>query len=336
MRQLETPSPFPRWIPAAALAVATVVFILWPQKDPGNRLEEIQAAVNRGELQQAKRILEEHCRATGNDAESLLLMSQICERLAQPDEAIKWLELLETQNTEESSCESRLRLASMCIDQGYAQRAEHHLTKALERDTECWAARRLLMRLCLLLLDQPGVRQQALLLDESGVATVEDVLMYYSAGEIRWDDVTYIDWLEKCYRKEPDNLKVVAALVRELPRHDLSSRALRLMELHSKSAQACWQLALAWARGLAADGRLEEALTVIDTTESTGNQSVQVWLLRGRIYRRLQNDEAALLCLRNASRLDPTDPAVSRELGKKRQNLSNMRSGLSISRHFQN
>lgn len=277
---------------------------------PAPTLSDVDRAVRLGDLKSARKLLAEICQDAPGDLEAVGLLADLCEKLGDNVEAVRWLETAQVGDDPDGYCRALCRAAALCVSESLPGRAEQSLRKALSVDESFLPARNLLVRLKLLVSDQPEVQTQVALLDHAGAATIEDVLLYFPGGQIRWDDETYLDWLEKAHENEPQNLRVVARLLQVLPREGRDSDAQNLLREFESHTSQCWQLALA-----AADHRFSlrdyaGALYFLKQTEESAHYSAQVWLLQGKILHKLLQNETARLCFQNARILDPMDPAI--------------------------
>ena len=277
-------------------------------------LAEIRQAVETGDLETAHELLARLCRNEPDNIDSHVLIADICERLGDPHESIEWLESLEYGPDHSAWQRSKMRAASMCIEHSFPDRAIAVLDQILTRDGRYVPAKAMQIRLDLLLRNQPAINDSVEQLALTGSCQLNDVLLRFPGGDIRWDDPTYVDWLDQARLNEPRNLQVVAALIHVIPRQDRDDDAKKLLHQHRNDAEHCWQLALAAAERHFANKAYTLALNVLNNTEPTAEKSAQVWMIRGRSLLKLDQTDLAKSCFRNAMKIDPTDAAPVQQL----------------------
>lgn len=291
------------------LVAGSVAWLVLKQPPPEPvTMIQIRRMIRAKEFSDARLHLAERVAAAPGDKELTLLLIDVCQSLGDSEGAMDAAAEFPKEEADDYS-EIMLRAALIAMQGSWPDRCEAYLKNAIASEPNDVMPYRLLIRLYHMLRNRPALRQHIANMDRLGLAVPRDALMFGPGGEIGWDDTSYVSWLESARRNTPDDLFVVAALARALPRLDRGEERSELLAEHKSSARECWTLALEFAEDHLREQRPAAALEVLSNTTDDAELSAEVWMLRAKALKRLKAIDEAVLSLQNARVLAPNDPA---------------------------
>jgi len=156
-----------------------------PADGAGAALARARSAIERADWDVAQAELEALYRLRPGDCEVLQFAAEVAQRRGDTAASIAWLERIPESDIRVFA-ESRLQAARLAMQAGRPQKTEELLLSALRKDARLADARRLLVRLDLLLLRDTRMREEIVVLDEQGAATWHDLLLFTVGSRAGW------------------------------------------------------------------------------------------------------------------------------------------------------
>ena len=281
-------------------------------------------AIQQGNFDTARRELQALFEQDPDNVDVILWLTEVCILSGDESGAIGWLERI-PDSSGQRAVEASFRAAQLAMKASRAQKTRQLLQRCLRLDSNHVAARRMLIRLDLILTRWEAMREQIVELDRRGQATATDVIIFCTGRNYFFDDESHIEWLEACLEQSPDDCVVRSALASyytSLGRRS-AARALLRSPNAPRTGFESWRITLGIIEDLIDDGRFQEAHDKLSRIPSEADSILRTWLARGRVLAELEEFELAIIAYRNASRLDLFDPepvsAVSRLLARRKK-----------------
>ena len=281
-----------------------------PADGAGAALARARSAIERADWDVAQAELEALYRLRPGDCEVLQFAAEVAQRRGDTAASIAWLERIPESDIRVFA-ESRLQAARLAMQAGRPQKTEELLLSALRKDARLADARRLLVRLDLLLLRDTRMREEIVVLDEQGAATWHDLLLFTVGSRAGWATNDHLDWLETCRRQEPGNVEVAAALAYSLMHQNRRAEARQLLRSLRDGGPRDWTRQLVLAEDEIDEGRCLEAGERLAAFSPQADRDPRVWLARGRVSFDQGDWPAAQTAYAAAELLDPYDPAAA-------------------------
>ncbi len=299
-------------------AVGVWYYSVPPSDDTASALAIALTAIDRSDWDAAEAQLSRLYRMRPGDATVIRFAAEVAQRRGDTAAAIEWLERVSDSDIGEFG-EARLKAAQMALESGRPQKTESLLLSGLNKSAAVIPARRMLVRLYVVLLRITEMREQIAALDREGEATLDELLLYTVGSRAGWATHDHLEWLQKCRLQEPQNVEVVAALTYYLMHQNRRAEALELANSFPPDGRRDWMRKLVIAEDAIDQGRYSWAGDLLASFPPEADRDVRVWLARGRACYEQQDWPAAQTAYAAAELLDPYDPAPAYGAARTRQ-----------------
>jgi tetratricopeptide (TPR) repeat protein len=282
---------------------------LAPDDDFESTMERASSAIARLDWEEAQAELARLHRARPGDAVVIRIAAQVAQRRGDAAAAIDWLQRVPEADLEFT--EFRLIAARLALEDARPAQTERLLLSALRKDPEFVEARRILVRLYLILIRLTEMREQIAAIDVRGKASLDELLLFTLGSRGSWTTNDHFDWLGKAREREPENVEVVAALGYYLVQQSRRPEARKLLQSFAASGHRDWMRQLVVAEDEIDEGRYAPARDRLEALSPDADKDERVWLARGRVYYETSDWQSAQTAYATAEALDPCDPAAA-------------------------
>jgi tetratricopeptide (TPR) repeat protein len=275
----------------------------------------IQSALQAGNVDSARDLLEDLHRHDPGNAEVIELLTELALKSGDSQAAIRWLRLVPA-NEPERAAAARQQAAQLSMQIGQASLTETLALEAIRLNPHLPAPRRLLLRFYAVLFQHRKLHVQSARLAEQGQLTATGLILRCVAHRASWDDDEHVAWIEQCLKNDPTNPVLRSALARYYLMVDRTKEAASILKNTAKPPPDHWRVSLAYAEQAIDAGSYELAAEIISRLPDTANGESRVWLAKGTVWREIGEIEISQVAFENAALLDPYDPTPTYALSR--------------------
>lgn len=198
-------------VPTCMAIAAGVAWVLSQRADPDSLASQACELIQEGDLDSARRVLAELHQHQPENAEVVEWLAEICILAGDEKAALKWLQKVPL-SVPQNAIDAAFRGAQLAMQWNRPSEARQCLNHCLQLRPDHSAARRLLIRLELILTRWEAMFAQVTELDQRGQATPADVALYCVGRNFYWERNSHSEWLKACVNKSPDDCLARAAL----------------------------------------------------------------------------------------------------------------------------
>ena len=274
--------------------------------DQGSALQDAVAALNSGDIQQARKLLDQLHQTSSDDPDVVVLLATVC---GLQGDAAAALSLLESLPGFQQNPALILQASQIAMEGHQIRRTEQLLNLLLTIAPEQPEALRLSAYLYNTLQCSYLARPMFVALDRLRLLTAEDALICCTADRSRYDVDENIRQLRESLAAEPGEPRAVVALIENyLTLNNLTMAEQVLQQIPRGQYDDDWLIDMAVSAVAIRKSDYPSAVSSLVNLPKAADQIQRVWMMKGRVLQHMNQLQAASVCFENAALLDPLDP----------------------------
>ncbi len=274
--------------------------------DQGSALQDAVAALNSGDIQQARKLLDQLNQTSPDNQDVVVLLATVCGLQGDAAEALSLLEALPDFDRNPALI---LQASQIAMEGHQIRRTEQLLNQLLSIVPEQPEALRLSAYLYNTLQCSYLARPRFVALDRLRLLTAEDVLICCTADRSRYDVDENISQLQESLSAEQNEPRAVVALIENyLTLNNVTMADQVVQQIQRGQYEDDWLIDMAAAAIAIRQADYSSAARSLIKLPEAADQIQRVWMMKGRVLEQLNQLQAATVCFENAALLDPLDP----------------------------